>query len=120
MTAISHPLAPLVAMSLMTATALCALVCAGSAQSNGMEAVLGCGWALMLVLWMDADARKLRRLPCHDFGFLTGMYFPLSLVWYCFWSRGWRGGLMLLVLLALWVAPYVIATAFWIVSQIVG
>jgi hypothetical protein len=118
MAVLLHPLTPLVVMSLLTAAALCASVWAGSAASTGLETVLGFGWALLVVLWMDADARRLRRLPCYDFGLLAGLYFPLSVVWYCLWSRGWRGLLLLLLLLALWWSPYIVAVAFWLAMQL--
>lgn len=112
---ITHPLAPLVALSLATAAALGVLAWARVAPSAGTEAVLGFGWALMLLLWMDADARRRRRLSCYDFGFLAALFFPLSLVWYCYWSRKWGGVLVLLLLLVLWLAPYVLALVFWAV-----
>jgi len=111
--AIIHPLAPLIAMALVTAADLCAYVSIGRSPSPGVGLLLEFGWALMLVLWMDADARKLRRLPCYDFGMMVAIFFPLSLVWYCLWSRGWRGLLVLLMLLALFVVPYVIAAVLW-------
>lgn len=118
MGAIAHPLSPLIAMSGATAIALCVSVWAGIGPSPGTELVLRYGWALMLLLWMDADARRLRRLPCFDFGLLAMFSFPLSLVWYCYWSRRWRGFLVLLMLLALWLVPYAIAMMFWMVVQV--
>ena len=111
---ITHPMAPLIVLCGATAIALCVSVRAHIQPSREMEAVLGFGWALMLLLWMDADARRRRRLPCFDFGLLATMFFPLSLVWYCFWSRGWRGFLFLLMLGALWLLPYAVALLFWI------
>ena len=118
MTVVAHPLAPVVALTLATTVALCALVSGGGEAPAAGELVLRYGWGLMLLLWMDADARKRRRLPCYDFGLLAGLLFPLSLVWYCFWSRGWRGALVLLLLAALWMIPYVLATALWVVLSI--
>jgi hypothetical protein len=115
---VAHPLAPLVALALATSVALCGFSAAGAAPSPGAELVLSYGWALMLLLWMDADARRLRRLPCYDFGLLAAVFFPLSLAWYCLWSRGWRGLLVLLALLALWLLPYVAAAAFGIVMSV--
>ena len=117
---ITHPLAPLVLLALVTTATLCAFVAAERGPSPSTELVLGYGWALMAIVWMDADARRLRRLPCFDFGLLATIFFPLSLLWYCFWSRGWRGFLVLLLLLALWVGPYVIAAAFWVVRTILA
>jgi hypothetical protein len=109
MAVIAHPLAPLVALSAVTAVALCLAAGTGVATSAGSDLVLGYGWALMLLLWMDADARRLRRVPCFDFGFLAALFFPLSVAWYCWWSRRWRGVFVVLLLLALWLAPHVLA-----------
>ena len=120
MVALVGPLAPLVALAAITAIALSHSSGVGITPSTGTETILGVGWAFMLVLWMDADARKLRRLPCYDFGWLAAIYFPVSLLWYCFWSRGWRGALLLLMLLALWLVPYIIATLFAIVQHVRG
>ncbi|ODU01120.1 MAG: hypothetical protein ABS79_02220 [Planctomycetes bacterium SCN 63-9] len=72
---------------------------------------IGTGLILALVLWMDLDARRRRIVPCHDFGFLTMVVFPASLVWYVFWSRGWRGVFLLAGLLGLWAVPFLSAVA---------
>ncbi len=71
--------------------------------------------AVLLLLWMDADARRSGHVPCFDFGLFAILTFPLSLAWYCFWSRRWRGLLVLLLISALWLAPYVAATVYWLV-----
>jgi hypothetical protein len=117
MAVLAHPLIPLVALAGMSTAALCAMAGLGTAQAACLDTILRFAWALMLILWMDADARHRRRLPCYDFGLLATISFPVSLLWYCFWSRGWRGLLVLLLLLALWLGPYVIARVFWIVRQ---
>ncbi len=51
--------------------------------------------SLFILYWVVADARRRRRVPCHDFGFLVGIYLPVSLIWYLVWSRGLRGLLLL-------------------------
>jgi hypothetical protein len=109
---VAHPLAPLAVFALAMAFALCTLVAVGTDPSPGAELVLGYGWALMLLLWVDADARKRRQLPCYDFGLLAVVLFPVSVAWYCLWSRGWRGLLVLLALVSLWLLPYVAAAVF--------
>jgi hypothetical protein len=106
---IAHPLSPLVALSLATAAGLCLLTWAGGIPSAGTLLVLQYSWMFMLILWMDADARRRRQLPCYDFGLLAMLFFPLSLFWYCCWSRRWFGLLTILLLLFLWLGPYVIA-----------
>jgi hypothetical protein len=113
--ALTHPLAPLLVWTLATTVALCIAVHARNEPSPIAEAVLRYGWTLMLLLWMDADARRRRQLPCYDFGLLAGFFFPISVPWYCFWSRGWRGIWVLLLLFAMWLFPYVLAIAWWAV-----
>jgi hypothetical protein len=104
-----HPLAPLVILSLMTALFLGAHVLVRMDPSPETGFLLTFGWSLMLVLWMDADARFRRRLPCFDFGMLAAIAFPFSVFWYCFWSRRWRGVVLLLLLGGLYVVPYMVA-----------
>jgi hypothetical protein len=103
-------------MASATAAALCASAWVGLPPSGDpkIQTVLSYGWAFLLVIWMDADARRLRRLPCYDFGLFVGIFFPLSLLWYCWWSRRWRGLLVLLLLLALWFIPQFMAGMFWL------
>ena len=113
----TNPLTPLVVMASATAAALCASAWMGLPPSGDpmTQTILSYGWAFLLVIWMDADARRLRRLPCYDFGLFVGIFFPLSLLWYCWWSRRWRGLLVLLLLLALWFIPQFMAGVFWLV-----
>jgi hypothetical protein len=106
------PLTPLAGLSLMTTALLCAYVIAGVAPSLLAQALLSFAWALFLILWADADARRRRKVPCYDFGFIAGLTYPVSLGWYCLWSRGWRGLLLLLALIALACVPWLIAAAF--------
>ena len=47
--------------------------------------------------------------PCFDFGFLVAVFFPISLVWYAFWSRGVRGVLLLGAMLGLMLIPWLSA-----------
>ena len=69
--------------------------------------------AFALILWVMADAQMRRQTPCYDFGLLVTVYFPISLVWYVFWSRGWRGFLMLGALLGLMLLPWLAAVVTW-------
>jgi hypothetical protein len=104
-----HPIAPLAAYSLVATVLLCAYPLAGAADADGFFSVV---FAVMVLLWMDADARRLRRVPCFDFGLLAWITFPLSTLWYCFWSRGWRGIFVLLILLVLLLGPFIVANAW--------
>jgi hypothetical protein len=108
-------------MSLATAAFLCAFVAARTTPTPASELLLALGWPLMLVMWIEADARRRRRQPCFDLGLLAAVWFPISVAWYCVWSRGWgRGLLVLLALLGLWVMPRFLAASLWVVLQIVS
>jgi hypothetical protein len=69
--------------------------------------------ALACILWVMADAQMRRQTPCYDFGFLVAVFFPISLLWYVFWSRGWRGFLLLGALIGLMLLPSVAAVVAW-------
>jgi hypothetical protein len=47
-------------------------------------------------------------MPCEDGAAPASYAFPLSLLWYCLWSRGWRGLLLLLGLASLVFFPALI------------
>ena len=78
--------------------------------SEGMGLLMSSGMALSFVCWMMADAHQRSRVPCFDFGFLAGVFFPISLIWYVFWSRGWKGMFTLILLLIIFLVPFLIAT----------
>src|SRR5437660_10290483 len=61
--------------------------------------------ALFLVYWVVIDARRRHRVPCHDFGFLVGVFFPVALPWYLVWTRGLKGLLLLGFFLFLLMLP---------------
>lgn len=86
-----------------------AYVVAGVTPSGAADQLTSLGLTLAFLLWVVADARRHRRVPCYDFGFLVAVYFPFSLLWYVLWSRGWRGIFTLAALLGLmclpWLAP---------------
>jgi hypothetical protein len=81
--------------------------------------LLGFSVTLLLLCWILADARQRRCVPCFDFGFLLAVSFPLSLVWYAFWTRGWRGLLLLLTVLGLIYGPWICAVIGWVVFHAV-
>jgi hypothetical protein len=72
------------------------------------------GLSLAFVIWMMADARIRRRTPCYEFGFLVWVYFPLSLIWYVVWSRGWRAVFVLTGLFALMLLPRISTVMAWV------
>jgi hypothetical protein len=67
-----------------------------------------------IVCWMIDDARRLKRTPCFDFGFLALIAWPLSMFGYCVWTRGWRGVPLSLGLFSLAYAPAVLAGLAWV------
>jgi hypothetical protein len=109
---------------IMTAAAsaafLVAHVAVGRSPSDTTQQLVSTGLALAIVLWMIADARMRRRTPCYDFGFLVAVYFPVSLVWYVFWSRGWKGLLILAAFVGLWLVPWFSALGVWVLRYGLG
>jgi hypothetical protein len=113
---LGNPMAHLVTYAAMLTTCFAAFLWGRTPPPPKFGDVASVGWGLMLILWMDADARRRRMLPCYDFGFLAGVFFPFSLVWYCIWSRGWRGVFVFIGLLTLFIAPYTITGLLWWVA----
>jgi hypothetical protein len=113
---LGNPLTSLVIFAAALSGSFCAYFFLNVVVSEPFLTAAGAGWNLMIILWADADARRRRQTPCFDFGFLAMLSYPVSVLWYCFWSRGWRGGLLFLLLLFLWIAPYILAAVFWIVQ----
>jgi hypothetical protein len=112
------PSMPLILFAIGTALIVCGYQSAGAVPSRGAELIIGTSWMLFLLVWMDADALRRGGRPCYDFGFLSALVFPASLLWYCIWSRGWKRGLLTLFGLAgLWLAPWVAAVIFWVLQQ---
>jgi hypothetical protein len=110
---IFHPFAPLVLFSGVLALLFTTYLTLGVAPSPDFEAVVAVMWSLLFATWVLADTRRRQSLPCYDFGFFCYVFMPLVVPAYCFWSRGWRGALVLVALLAVWVTPYWIAIAVW-------
>jgi hypothetical protein len=79
-----------------------------------VEAIITMAPPLFLVYWVVVDARRLHRVPCHDFGFLVGVFYVVAVPWYLIWSRGLLRGLLLMgFFLFLLVLPGLIATIVW-------
>jgi hypothetical protein len=110
---LANPMAHLLTFAVVLTGGLCVYLFAGLSASASFQTLAGVGWAVMLVLWVVADARRRRAVPCYDFGLLVGVTFPVSVAWYCVWSRGWRGFLWAGGLILLWLAPYVVAGIVW-------
>ena len=87
---------------------------AGAAPPDAVARLTPIAFALACVFWIMADAQKRRQTPCYDFGFLVAIFFPISLVWYVFWSRGARGILVLAAFVGLMLLPPMAALAAWL------
>ena len=85
----------------------------GSAPSETVSRMSSLAIALACILWIMADAQIRRQTPCYEFGFLVAVFFPISLVWYVFWSRGWRGFLLLGALIGLMLLPSLASVVAW-------
>ena len=104
-----HPLAPLIILAIVAVGLRSEYAMHHARPSMRVDLVLQFCWGVPVLIWMNDDARRRRIRPCYDFGLLLCATFPLSLLWYCFWSRGWRGLLVLLGLGALLFAPAMVA-----------
>src|SRR5688572_25931879 len=49
---------------------------------------------VFVMLWAMGDAQRQRCTPLFDFGLLMWLLFPLSLLGYLMWTRGWRGAVV--------------------------
>jgi hypothetical protein len=103
---------PVIVLTLLISLLNVAAIYRGSMPSESTVANASLSW--FLLLWAILDARKRGRVPCHEFGFLMMMYMPASLVWYLFWSRGWKGILPLAFIWALLVMPWLA----WVVAYV--
>jgi len=108
-----EPLAPLITFALLLSTFFVVYLLERQDVSLLFQTLSSGCWTLLSIYWIIADSRKNQLSSCCDFGFLCVMFFPLSIPWHCFRSRGWRGAIMLVMLLAIWLFPYLVATMVW-------
>ena len=108
---LKSPLAQIIGLALVMAVLY--PIVALSLLGSPVRALL---WSYVLpvtiVHWIAADMRERHRTPCFDFCFLMLFAWPLSLFWYTIWTRGLRGVLVAIGLLALTWLPYVWAFLF--------
>jgi hypothetical protein len=112
--AVAHPFSPLLLFSVAMAALMGAYFAAGLAPSIEFERVASFSWAILLVLWVVADARRRTATPCFDFGLFCYGTLPFVVPWYCFWSRGWRGVITLAAVIGICLMPYIVANAVWL------
>lgn len=84
----------------------------GADMSPLAESLCGLGPPLGAALWVEADARRLRRVPCYEFGAFVLFGWPVVVPTYCFWSRGRAGWRLTLALIGLILAPSLLASIF--------
>ncbi len=103
------PYLPLIALTGVLSVVQAARVAGGTAASaSASQATEICvGW--MFFLWLLSDARRRGLAPCHEFGFLVGVFLPFSFFWYVFWTRGWRGFLLLAAFFGVVIVPEIVA-----------
>lgn len=109
----ANPLIPLVCFSITLAGILFSYLAAGFSPSSNFEMIAGFFWSYLLVYWIVADTKRRQASNCYDFSFLCLMCFPLCIPWHCLRSRGWRGIFTLLILLTIFILPYLIASIAW-------
>jgi hypothetical protein len=105
------------ATAVMLSVLQCAYIWAGTAPPENVARLASIAFALACVLWIMADARKRRQTPCFDFGFLVAVFFPVSVVWYAFWSRGVRGFLLLAAMVGLMFVPWLSAIVVFVLRN---
>jgi hypothetical protein len=106
-------LTPLLLFSLIASALYAAYLFAGRTPTQTFDLVVQLSWALLLVFWVVVDARQGHRIPCFDFGLFCYLFLPVTLPWYCFWSRGWRGIYLILVIYGLGLFPYIVQSIVW-------
>jgi hypothetical protein len=97
---------PLLGLASILAIFASVYVLLGEEPPDGFSSLYGPIYFLFILSWMILDARRRRGVPCHDFGFLIGIFFPVSLAWYLIWTRGIKGLLMLAVFGFLFILPF--------------
>lgn len=63
--------------------------------------------AAMCASWVEADADSRRLIPCYDFGTFVFFTWIISVPWYLVHTRGPRGLLLVLALMAAWLLPFI-------------
>jgi hypothetical protein len=106
------------ALPVLILTAVCSVaegvyVVTGTPRSQAWVELSSRGLGLFLLFWVMIDARRRRCVPCHEFGFLVAVFMPASLVWYVFWTRGWRGAALLASFIGLVFVPSFVTIVIW-------
>jgi hypothetical protein len=111
------PFLGLFAWAAMTSAYDVAYVFDWVSPSSTLTQLAGISLGLALMSWAECDARRRDGLPCHEFAFLILIYITGSIIYYVFWSRGWRGVAMLIPLGGLVLLPNVVAIVAFYAGQ---
>ena len=89
-------------------------VATGTTPARSFELLISLGFTWAVIAWIMGDIRRRRLAPCHEFGFLVAVTLPVSLIWYLFWTRGWKGAGVLVTMMGVAFLPSLVATGIWI------
>jgi hypothetical protein len=89
----------------------------GTSPSPSAELLLQATLPFAISLWVLWDARALRCTPCYDFGMFIYFGWLLVVSAYVLWTRGWRGLLVLLMFLTLFMLPVFAGIVAWYVAN---
>jgi hypothetical protein len=107
---------PLLLLSLILAVFASMYVLLGQEPPESVFTLSGSMQLLFILYWVVVDARRRHRVPCHDFGFLVGVFLPVSLAWYLVWTRGLKGLLLLAGFALLLILPQVCAMLVFVLK----
>jgi hypothetical protein len=80
--------------------------------------IASCTLPVCFATWVQSDARIRRCTPFFDFGTFILVLWSLAIPWYLIWTRGWRGLLVILMFIGLWMFPTIVARVVWIIMAI--
>lgn len=75
------------------------------------------GTALLLVWWVQADARETKYRPCYEYSAFMFFGWPLLLPYYLLRTRGIRGVFLMGFFFMLFFAPWVVAWAVFFLTR---
>ncbi|HEX5105004.1 MAG TPA: hypothetical protein VFV87_14390 [Pirellulaceae bacterium] len=110
---LKSPLAQIAGLSVGMAV-LQPLAAAGGANSLLFQFLAAYAMPITIALWVAADMKAGGHTPPLDLPFFVLLAFPLSLLWYCVWTRGGQGLLLALGLVFLSYLPYVTTAVVWV------
>jgi hypothetical protein len=105
---------PLLLLTVAMVVVQTAYAMLGVPPSDLAVELAGLALVFFILLWIMADARQRRKVPCFDFGLFLAVAFPVSIVCYVLWTRGFRGLIVLGAFLALYLIPWLGALMVWV------